>query len=295
MNESTSFIEKHLTVCKSDQTILDCLSEDCPQISKQKLKLAMKYGAVWVTPRSRNDQSRNNQSSKTVRIRRAKKILQPGTQVHLYYDETILFSEIKPAKLVSDEGEYSIWNKPCGMFSQGSKWGDHTSIARWVELFGLAESNLSPKPCFLVHRLDRATNGLIVVAHSKQAANQLGQLFETRKIQKRYAAVVDGEFCLDTNPVVIDFDIEGKCATSIILSADYRSDVDQTLLVVEIKTGRKHQIRRHLLAAGFPLVGDRLYSGEQDNIKMQPDLMLKACFIEFVCPFQQTTKTYILD
>lgn len=290
MNESIDAFEKHLTVCESNQTILDCLSENCPQISKQKLKLAMKYGAVWITPKARN-----NKSSKTTRIRRAKKILQAGDQVHLYYDETILFSDIKSAILISDEGEYSIWNKPCGMFSQGGKWGDHTSIARWVELFGLAENGLSTKPCFLVHRLDRATNGLIVIAHSKQAANQLAQLFETRKIQKRYVAVVSGEYSLENNSTEIDLDIDGKHATSNILSADYHSDVDQTILIVEIKTGRKHQIRRHLSAVGFAIVGDRLYSGEQDNSEIQPDLMLKACFIEFVCPFQKTTKTYILD
>lgn len=300
MNETTQSFEKHLTVCKNDQSLLDCLSENCPQISKQKLKLAMKYGAVWITPYSRhnqfrNSQSRSNQSSKTTRIRRAKKLLQVGDQVHLYYDETILFSNINPAILVADEVEYSVWNKPCGMFSQGSKWGDHTSIARWVELFGLVKSGLSERPCYLVHRLDRATNGLILVAHSKQAANQLAQLFETRKIQKRYAAVVTGEYNLSSNPSVIDSDIDGKSAISIILSANYHRNRDQTALNVEIKTGRKHQIRRHLSAKGFPVVGDRFYRPKQTNLDIQGDLMLRACSIEFICPFQKITKSYVLD
>lgn len=290
MESSNLVIEKHITVDENSITLIDLLFKNCRQISRQKLKLAMKYGAVWLTP-----QAKNNQPRKTTRIRRAKKLLQTGYQVHLYYNEAILFSEIKPAKLVSDEGEYSIWNKPGGMFSQGSKWGDHTSVCRWIELFGLAENNLPVRQCFLVHRLDRATNGLILVAHSKQATNLLTQLFETRKIHKHYSAVVKGKCCLETVPLVIDSDIEGKCATSIILSADYDSDVDQTSLIVEIKTGRKHQIRRHLSMNGFPVVGDRLYSGDQENLELMPDLMLTACFIEFVCPFRQITKTYLLE
>jgi tRNA pseudouridine32 synthase/23S rRNA pseudouridine746 synthase len=290
MKEHQKPFELHLTISKNDQTIIDCLSENSPKISKQKLKQAMKYGAVWLTSKHKN-----NQPIHTSRIRRAKKTLQVGYEVHLYYDESILFSDIKPAELVADEGEYSIWNKPCGMFSQGGKWGDHTSIARWVEVFGLAQNQLSQRPVFLVHRLDRATNGLIIVAHSKQAANQLAGLFESRKIEKRYSAVVNGKYPSEAALQTLNAEIDGKSATSLILLVDHQPDTNQTSLLINILTGRKHQIRKHLSAVGYPVVGDRLYGECSDGTKSQPDLMLRSCFLEFECPLSHKLKTYRLS
>jgi len=294
MNESGPFFEKHLTVCKSNQTILDCLSENCPQISKQTLKLAMKYGAVWITPQyckdqPRNDQSQNNLSSKTARIRRAKKILQTGDQVHLYYNEAILFSEIKSAKLVSDEGEYSIWNKPCGMFSQGGKWGDHTSITRWVELFGLGLNQLEQRPCFLVHRLDRATRGIILVAHSKQVANQFSKLFEQRKIYKQYRAIVAGQYPNETSFQILMDDIDHKKAKTKILSIDYDKELNRSMLTLTIETGRKHQIRKHLAGVDFPVIGDRFHGVGKDT---EIDLQLVASQLSFVCPLTSEQRCY---
>jgi len=282
--------EKHLTVCKDTQTLLDLLSENCPQISKQKLKLAMKYGAVWLTS--------SNKKNKTTRIRRAKKVLQLGDEVHLYYDESILFAEITPAKLISDEGEYSAWDKPCRMFSQGTKWSDHSSIARWVELFGLDLNRLQLRPTFLVHRLDRATNGLILVAHSKKAASLLTALFENKMMKKHYSALVKGDY-LTKGVLRMDADIDGKSASTVVLSSEYQPDKDQTALLLEINTGRKHQIRKHLSGAGFSIVGDRLYGNmtdeiEEHRINEQPDLMLRSCHLEFTCPFSQDQRIYQL-
>jgi len=97
--------------------------------------------------------------------------------------------EASPAILVEDCGDYSIWNKPSGMLSQGSKWGDHCTIYRWVE------KNLQPeRAAFVVHRLDRAATGLILLAHKKSVASQFSRLFEKREIYKRYLVKVKGDF-----------------------------------------------------------------------------------------------------
>jgi tRNA pseudouridine32 synthase / 23S rRNA pseudouridine746 synthase len=176
MNEMSPKIERHVPVEGEGSTAIEILANACPSISRQKLKSAMQYGAVWVT-----------QNSQISRLRRAKKVLAPGDQLHLYYDAKILFEAIQPAKLIADETAYSIWHKPCGMFSQGTKWGDHSSICRWVEMVGLPN-----RPTYLVHRLDRATNGLIVVAHQKKVAASLANLFEQRQIEKHYRATVIG-------------------------------------------------------------------------------------------------------
>jgi len=283
MNEA---FDKHLTVSKDTQTLIDLLSENCPQISKQKLKLAMKYGAVWLT-------GKNKQNNKTVRVRRAKKELKLGDEVHLYYDESILFADITPAKLVSDEGEYSVWDKPCGMFSQGTKWGDHSSITRWIEIFGFELNQLQPRPVFLVHRLDRATNGLVLVAHNKKMASQLAELFENRKIEKHYSALVPG--CYSPESLMqLDEGIDGRSALTVILSSEYLSEKDQTLLSLKIETGRKHQIRKHLAAIGHPVIGDRLYTNAEREFKNYPDLMLRSCYLKFICPFSAQQRIYQL-
>ena len=91
METINQVFEKHIGVSQNDITLIDLLAHNCPQISRQKLKQVMKYGAVWVTEKKTK--------SKTIRIRRAKKILSEGDEVHLYYDQNILFSEITPAQL----------------------------------------------------------------------------------------------------------------------------------------------------------------------------------------------------
>ncbi len=89
---------------------------------KQRIKEIMFKGAVWLT-----------NGKQTKRIRRAKKILEPGMTLHLYNNEKVLSEKPSPAILISDEKAYSIWYKPYGMYSQGSKWGDHCTVYRWAE------------------------------------------------------------------------------------------------------------------------------------------------------------------
>ena len=106
--------------------------------SRQRIKQIMQKGAVWVTLASGGE---NNAQ----RLRRAKKVLHPGDTLHLYYDEKILSEEPPTPELIADEGTYSVWYKPYGLRSQGSKWSDHCTIARW------AETHLEPqRPAFVV-------------------------------------------------------------------------------------------------------------------------------------------------
>jgi tRNA pseudouridine32 synthase/23S rRNA pseudouridine746 synthase len=186
--------------------------------------------------------------------------------------------------LVADLGEYSVWNKPYGLRSQGSKWGDHCTVVRW------AERHLKPeRPGFTVHRLDRAASGLILVAHTKSMAAALSALFRNREIEKRYRALVAGDFSVTGSPLRIDDELDGKHAISTISSVERRGD--QSMLDVLIETGRKHQVRRHLAALGYPIVGDRLYgSGAADGL----DLQLTAWLLAFECPISKERVEYRL-
>jgi tRNA pseudouridine32 synthase/23S rRNA pseudouridine746 synthase len=94
-------------------------------------------------------------------------------------------------------------------------------------------------------------------------------LFQERQIGKRYHVCVHGETPL---ALKLDSNIDGREARTICTRLGYDDENDRSVLDVEIDTGRKHQIRRHLAEAGFPVVGDRLYGLTGDT----EDLMLVA-------------------
>jgi len=277
-------VEKHIAVECAGSTVISLLFEHCGSISNKKLKLALQYGAVWLTS-----------GTTTKRIRRAKKALSPGDKLHLYYDEAILFNEVSPAMFIADEGGYSVWSKPCGMYSQGTKWGDHSAICRWVELQGLPMNGLPQRPTFLVHRLDRATQGLILVAHSKKMASMLAGLFETRQIQKQYRAKISGELPEGLIGKTLSEPLDGRTAKTRILKSDFNADKNETTLTLLLETGRKHQIRKHLAGIGQPIIGDRLYGAGVSELSAPPDLQLVSCFLSFTCPQSHDDKSYQLS
>lgn len=267
-----SRIESHLLVeSPVDNAIV--LLQKATGLSKQRIKLAMTQGAVWLT-RGRN----------TRRLRRVKRALHEGDELHLYYDAGILAESPAEPTLIADVGGYSVWNKPYGVRSQGSKWGDHCTVARW------SERHLQPeRPAFTVHRLDRAANGLILVAHSKTVAAALSGLFKKRDVEKRYRATVIGDFSGHPDPLRVAQTIDDKAAVSEISLV--RVEGAQSIVDVRIETGRKHQIRRHLAGLGHPVVGDRLYgNGEKDGV----DLQLTAYLLAFHCPVNDKAIEYRL-
>src|SRR4051812_32045167 len=120
-----------------------------------------------------------------------------------------------------------------------------------------------------VHRLDAETTGVLLFAKSSGAASALGDLFETRQIEKRYLAVVSGapkqkewtcDLAIGPDPNhhgSMKAAPDGKEAFTEFRVLETRGD--RTLIEARPFTGRQHQIRIHLLAAGFPILGDELY------------------------------------
>ncbi|MDX1756022.1 MAG: RNA pseudouridine synthase [Marinobacter sp.] len=244
-----------LTLTQS-QAAADALAQHTG-LSKGRIKDAMTKGACWWTHKG-----------KQLRLRRASKSLRPGTRLTLCYDERVLARKPIPARSIRDYGRYSVWYKPHGLLAQGSQWGDHCSLLRWVE-------QQTGRDCFLVHRLDADAAGLMVVAHDARAAAALSRLFQGRAIGKLYQAWVSGS--LQAEEQRLDAEIDGKPAVSHV--STLRQEGDATLVAVSIETGRKHQIRRHLAGIGHPIVGDRLYGRAAE----QP-LQLVAVRLAFRCP-----------
>ncbi len=264
----------HIEVSKDDSKAVDLLAK-ASDLSRQGIKAAMQKGAVWLT--------RNKYCQ---RLRRASKILAEGDILDFYYNPQVLEAIPATAQLVADEGQYSIWFKPRGMLSQGSKWGDHCTIQRWVE------QHLQPqRPAFGVHRLDRATAGLMLIAHSKSMAATLSRMFRQREIEKHYRACVMGQFPQDSPVTTIRQPLQGKPAISHIRLRKYSATENRSWLDIHLETGRKHQIRKHLASAGFPVIGDRLYGdGEQSE-----DLALVAVSLSFTCPVSGKDRKFRLN
>ncbi|TRX57449.1 RluA family pseudouridine synthase [Thalassomonas sp. M1454] len=268
--------EFHVNVEDLQYSVTELLAEASP-LSKQVIKQAMQKGCVWL-----------ERGASTQRLRRAKKTLKIGDVLHMYYNLSVLKQSVEDAILIDDKSSYSVWYKPYGMLCQGSKWSDHTTINRFVE------THLTPqRPAFIVHRLDKATSGLIVLAHSKSAVRELTNAFEQRNTAKTYQAIVHGDHSQNSQPQTITREIDGKAAISHITCIEYDSVNDYSLVEVAIETGRKHQIRKHLASIGLPIVGDRLH-GEEEVRATGKDLQLCAIYLKIPCPNSKTEKEYNL-
>ncbi|MBB6543341.1 RluA family pseudouridine synthase [Thalassotalea piscium] len=270
-----TIIEKHIVI-EQQKSVIQAIEQVC-QLSHQQIKIAINKGALWLS-----------RGKYTQRLRRIKKTLLQGDTLHFYYNETVLAQVPNQAELIEDCLHYSVWYKPYGMLSQGSKWSDHCTITRWSETHLLPE-----RPAFIVHRLDRAATGLILVAHSKTAAQALTKLFEARALQKQYHIICLGK--LDSESVItVTEPIDNKAAKSHFKSLYYDKEKDLSLVEVTIETGRKHQIRKHAAYLDHPVYGDRLYNKVQVNITTAKNLQLSAAKLNFTCPITAEKKRFIL-
>jgi tRNA pseudouridine32 synthase/23S rRNA pseudouridine746 synthase len=247
-------------------------------LSKLRVKDAMVKGAVWL--------KRNGQKEK--RIRKATFNLLPGDRINFYYDPNILSLIPLSPRLIAEEKHYSVWFKPANLLTQGTRFGDHCSLLRLIELYYKHK-----KEIFIVHRLDREAYGLVVVAHSRISAAALSELFRTGRVEKRYLAKVNGRFNPSKKNFRLSRPLDGKNAVTIITDISFSSADETSTLDILLQTGRYHQIRRHLSMEGYPIMGDPRYG----NAPYSPQTSLQLCAYElqFVCPFSQKARSFKLE
>lgn len=269
-------IELKRRVAPDDPRILVDFLHRHSGISKLQLKDAAAKGAVLL-----------RRAGTAKRLRRAKAELQTGDLIELHYDRDILMRQPPPARCVADRASYSVWFKPAGMLAQGNEFGDHCALLRVAET-----AWHPPRKVWLIHRLDREASGLMVIAHTRPAAANLSRQFQHDQVRKRYRVQVRGDIAaahgrqgrieqpLDGKPAVTEFSVE-----------DWDASRNAATLMVEIRTGRLHQIRRHLAALGFPVVGDPRYgTGNKDA----GGLRLAAVGLAFQCPLSRTPVDFSL-
>ena len=244
------------------------------KLKEEDLADAAIKGAVWIQRKGKG---------KTIRIRSLKETVYPLDVIQVFYDPKVLkLPTIAKLDVLFENDHYGVWVKPAGVVPQGSQAGDHASLLRYVE-------KVKKKEVFLVHRLDRETMGLMIVAYNNKAAGLLSDLFQKNKIQKEYEAIVLGEMAAGLKET-ISASLDDKEAVTHIEVIESRNN--QSLLRVTIETGRLHQIRRHLDFIGHPIIGDPKYGrGNKNN----EGLKLLARTLSFEDPWQVTIQKFSLD
>ncbi len=255
-------LELHLQV-KQDCQALKLLQQHS-ELSADSIKTCFENGAVWL-----------QSSANPMRTRDSNHQLKAGQQIHLYCNESTLTPCPYQPELIQDFDSFSVWNKPSGMFSQGSKWGDHWTLYRWIE-----QQFWPQRKCFITHRLDRYTQGLMIVAHHEECNQRLHRQFEQRQVQKIYRARVKGRIGRES-PFDIHSDVQGKAALTTVQVLAYNQQTQHSLVEARPQTGRKHQIRIHLASIGHAVLNDRQY-GSQPH---QGDLQLQATALQFTHPY----------
>lgn len=268
-----------LTLDKPGERLDKALAENLPGLSRAQLQRLIREGHVSL-------------GGRTVK---ASQRLEGGEQVVVLLPElkeTDLVAEPIPLEILYEDSDLLVVNKPAGMVvhpAAGHETGTlvNAVLAHCPELPGVGGQR---RPG-VVHRLDKDTSGLILVAKNDQALRYLQRQFKKREVGKVYLALVDGRFpqkeALIDAPIGRDPHNRKKMAvippgssasarsaqTEVVIVEFYG---EYTLLECRPLTGRTHQIRVHLAFAGYPIVGDLAYGRRKQRLPLNRQFLHAA-------------------
>jgi 23S rRNA pseudouridine1911/1915/1917 synthase len=220
--------------------------ERCPQMSRSRIQRLIKEGYITVNGRSAKESLKLKEGD------RVQAIIPPS-------DSPLPEPEDIPLHIVYEDSDLLVVDKPAGMTVHPAPGHSHHTLVNAILAHcpGLA-SDESMRPG-IVHRLDKNTSGLMVVAKHENARQYIMNQFKSRTVLKRYIALVEEYHVLKY--------IDGH-----------------TLLELTLKTGRTHQIRVHLSAIGHPVVGDDVYGRKSPASSLMSRQFLHACHLGFKLP-----------
>jgi tRNA pseudouridine32 synthase/23S rRNA pseudouridine746 synthase len=196
--------------------------------------------------------------------------------------------------LVHADDSLLVLDKPAGLLAVPGRGEDKQDCLS-------ARAQAAWPDALVVHRLDQATSGLMLMARGAAMQRVLSQAFESREVGKRYVAVVEGrlpspadpqDWSLIDLPIIVDWprrplriiDAErGKPSQTRWRALAFDAAANTTRVELEPLTGRSHQLRVHLQALGHPILGDALYAPTEVLAKA-PRLLLHAAALQFKHP-----------
>ncbi len=184
-------------------------------------------------------------------------------------------------QIIDNNDNFIVLNKPSGISVQGGT----KSKKNLVDIFSKSKIFEGTKP-YSVHRLDKDTSGVFIMAKNRETAQLLTSLFRLRKVHKTYLAICNGEIEKDSgewNDNLIRYD-NGKKITEKAKTIFKVIDKNTNASLVEMKpiTGRKHQLRKQLFNIGHSIFGDKKYNSSVSSKGINKDLMLHSYQIKFM-------------
>ena len=220
------------------------------------------------------------------------------------FKETILQKKIKfePSQniikaneelIIDNNDDFIVLNKRAGISVQGGT----KSKKNLIDIFNRSEIFKDTKP-FSVHRLDKDTSGVFLIAKNRETAQLLTSLFRLRKVHKTYLAICHGELDKDSGEWTNDlvrYD-NGKKIVENAKTTFKVIDKNSNSTLVEMKpiTGRKHQLRKQLFEIGHSIYGDQKYRSINSEKGLNKNLMLHSYQIKFMINDKKYTYTALL-
>jgi 23S rRNA pseudouridine1911/1915/1917 synthase len=189
-----------------------------------------------------------------------------------YTDERRIEPENIPLEIIYEDSEFLVVNKPAEMLIHPSKKVRSGTLYNGLLYYLNLNNEAEFIKAGLVHRLDKATSGLVVIAKNPQSLTKLCDHFQRKLVEKKYFAVVNGIIEKDEGTIIApigryeesrfwDIKLDGKYAeTNYWVKQRF---ADKTLLELEPVTGRTNQLRIHLAHIGHAILGDKKYKGEE--------------------------------
>lgn len=208
-------------------------------------------------------------------------------------------------KIIYEDDDLLAIDKPAGLATHRDSFSADRAVTDWlVDYYPPAARVGEPARPGIVHRLDKATSGVLLTAKNQAVYLFLKNEFRLGRVQKIYRAIVCGVVKRDEG--VIDLPIgrsnrdprrrvasakaAGRLRPAVTGWRVLERFVKHTLLEVKPQTGRTHQIRVHLKAIGYPILGDKLYAPNQLSWSMMPRQALHALSLEFNRPAGERLK-----
>ena len=186
-------------------------------------------------------------------------------------------------RVLYEDDYLAVIEKPAGILVSGNKFKTIDNALQQNLQRSIQSDAVRPRP---VHRLDYPTTGLLLIGKTSSSIQALNQLFENKKIEKIYHAITIGKLEPEGR---IQFEVDEKQSESIykvIATVSSKRFSKLNLVKLSPKTGRRHQLRKHLTAIGNPILGDQEY-GKEELILKGKGLYLHALTLEFLHPFTQ--------